>query len=192
MRCANWVLETNTIIVFASDNGPNPSFGHARTLGQRGQKWSLYEGGIHEPFFVRWPGHIPAGQTNETTVLASVDYFPTITALAGVKPPVNAPFDGVNQSAVWLGAKPNRTALLFWEYGRKPNGYEYPRLPGDKSPNVAVRDGDWKLLLNADGSDRQLYNLQNDPKETNNVAGVHPDITTRLTKLALDWRTSLP
>lgn len=185
-------LETNTIVVFAADNGPEPSFDHARTLGQRGMKWSLYEGGIREPFFVRWPGHIPVGQTNDATVLASVDYFPSISALAGVKSPANASFDGVNQSAAWLGATPHRTAPLFWEYGRKPQGYMYPRSPEDKSPNVAVRDGNWKLLLNADGTDQQLYNLQADPKETNNIAGQYAAITTRLTKLALDWRKSLP
>lgn len=182
-------LESNTIVIFTADNGPEPSFDHARTLGSRGMKWSLYEGGIREPFFVRWPGHIPAGKTNAVTVLASVDYFPTITSLAGIKPP-RIPFDGYDQSAAWLGTISKRQAPLFWEYGRKPNGYIYPKGE-DRSPNVAVRDGDWKLLLNADGTDQELYNLQDDPKESHNMSHQQPEITVRLTKLALDWRKSV-
>ena len=185
-------VEDNTILVFTGDNGPNPSFNHARTLGQRGQKYSLYEGGLHEPFFVRWPGHVPAGKSNDATVVSSVDCFPTLCALAGVKPPANAPFDGVDQSAAWLGAASQRKAPLFWEYGRKPKGYIYPNSPGDKSPNVCAREGDWKLLVNADGSDAQLYNIQRDPNEATNVASEHPEIASRLTKLALDWRQTLP
>ena len=185
-------VEKNTIVVFTGDNGPQPSFDHARTLGQRGMKWSLYEGGLHEPFFVRWPEHVPAGKINDATVLSSVDCFPTLCSLAGVKPPANAPFDGINQSAAWLGAASQRKEPLFWEYGRKPDIYNRPNTPGDKSPNVCMREGDWKLLVNADGSDVQLYNLGTDPKEGTNTAGQHPEIAARLTKLALEWRKSLP
>lgn len=185
-------LEKNTIVVFTGDNGPEPSFEHARTLGQRGMKWSLYEGGLHEPFFVRWPGHVPAGKTNEVTLVSSVDCFPTLCALAGVNPPANAPFDGVDQSAAWLGATPQRKTPLFWEYGRKPKGYRYPRPAEDKSPNLCVREGDWKLLVNADGTKAELYNAATDPKETTNAAAEHPEIASRLTKLALEWRKSLP
>ena len=71
-------LEQNTIVVFASDNGPEPSFQRQRSGGLRGMKWSLYEGGVREPLLIRWPGHIPAGKTDSTTVLGSVDLFPTI------------------------------------------------------------------------------------------------------------------
>ncbi len=184
-------LENNTIVVFSADNGPEPSFDHARTLDQRGMKWSLYEGGIKEPFLVRWPGHIPAGKTNSTTVISSTDYFPTITKLAGIPVPADAPFDGIDQSDTWLGNDPQRKTPLFWEYGRKPKGYPYPKA-GDKSPNVAVREGDWKLLLNSDGTGIELYNLVSDPKETTNLADQEKETAGRLRDLALGWRKSLP
>ncbi len=184
-------LERNTIVVFSADNGPEPSFDHARTLDQRGMKWSLYEGGIREPFLVRWPGHIPAGKTNGTTVVSSIDYLPTITKLAGIPAPADTPFDGIDQSETWLGKAPQRNAPLFWEYGRKPKGYPYPTA-GDKSPNVAVRDGDWKLLLNSDGTGFELYDLKSDPKETINLADHEKETANRLRDLALGWRKSLP
>lgn len=185
-------LDTNTIVVFSADNGPDPSFAHARTLGQRGMKKSLYEGGIREPFFVRWPGKVPAGRVDETSVLSSVDYFPTVCALAGVKPPNDAAFDGADMSRVWLGGSETRSKPLFWEYGRNPKGYKYPEDPHDKSPNVAVRDGHWKLLVNVDGGDAQLFDLNADPKETDNVAAKNPEIAKRLTEQALAWRKTLP
>ena len=185
-------LETNTIIVFSADNGPQPSFDHARTLAQRGMKWSLYEGGIHEPFLVRWPGKIPAGKVNDTSVVSSVDYFATICSLVGVKPPADAAFDGADMSAAWLGGSASRTKTLFWEYGRTAT-YGYPRPdPKDKSPNVAVREGDWKLLVNADGSNAELYNLAVDPKETKNLAAEKPEQAGRLRDAAFKWRQALP
>jgi len=186
-------LETNTIVVFAADNGPEPSFEHARTLGQRGMKWSLYEGGIHEPFFVRWPGKIPAGKINDATVVSSVDYFATICALVGVQPPADAAFDGSDMSRAWLGSNAARPTPLFWEYGRSLTGYLYPRPdPNDKSPNVAVRDGNLKFLINADGTHGELYDLATDPKETKNLAAEKPADAARLQALALKWRQSLP
>ncbi len=186
-------LETNTIVVFAADNGPEPSFEHARTLGQRGMKWSLYEGGIHEPLMIRWPGKIPAGKVNDTSVVCSVDYFATICSLVGVPPPKEAAFDGADMKAAWLGGDATRAKSLFWEYGRSATGYLYPRPdPTDKSPNVAVRDGNWKLLINADGTSVELYDLAADPKETKNLAAEKPVETARLRALALQWRQSLP
>lgn len=185
-------VETNTLIVFSADNGPDPSFDHARTLGMRGMKKSLYEGGTCEPFIVRWPGRIPAGKVNGTSVLSSVDYFPTVCSLAGVKPPDAAAFDGEDMSRVWLGSSDTRTRLLFWEYGRKPQGYSYPPDSYDKSPNVAVRDGAWKLLVNADGSGAELYDLDTDPMETKNLADQYPERVGKLKEQVLDWRKSLP
>lgn len=185
-------LDKTTIVVFAADNGPEPSFGHARTLGQRGMKWSLYEGGIHEPLLVRWPGKIPAGKVNTTSVLSSVDYFATICALVGVKPPADSTFDGTNMERAWRGGNETRSTPLFWEYGRNSR-FLYPRSdPNDQSPNIAVRDGNWKLLINADGTHAQLYDLATDPKENKNLANENPDETARLRAMALKWRQSLP
>ena len=62
----------------------------------------------------------------------------------------------------------------------------------NRSTNVAVREGDWKLLVNADGSDAQLFDLGADMFETKNVAETHPQIAARLTQQALSWRKELP
>ena len=84
-------LEKNTLVIFTSDNGPLPSFHHARTGGLRGSKLSLYEGGIRVPFIVRWPGHTPAGRVDERTVLEGVDLFPTLCAIAHASLPAGWP-----------------------------------------------------------------------------------------------------
>ncbi len=64
-------MEQNTIIFITGDNGPNPNYNGLRTDGMRGQKASLYEGGIRQPFIIRWPGRIPAGSENSETVLSA-------------------------------------------------------------------------------------------------------------------------
>ena len=71
--------------------------------------------------------------------------------------------------------------------------FGYPgETPHERSPNVAMREGKWKLLVNADGSDVQLYDLDADQHETTNVADKNPDVAKRLKKEALDWRRSVP
>ncbi len=186
-------LEQNTIVIFASDNGPEPSFEHQRTGGLRGMKWSLYEGGIREPFLVRWPAGIPGGRTDSTTVMSSVDLFPSICSLIGVAMPNNANFDGVDASKAWKGNAMERTKPLLWEYGRQ-NDYRFPNSKDtkDRSPNLAIRDANWKLLVNADGTGIELYDLAADPMETNNLAAQQPDLVNRLKTRILAWRKSLP
>ncbi|MEI6235684.1 MAG: sulfatase-like hydrolase/transferase [Planctomycetota bacterium] len=184
-------LDKNTVVIFASDNGPEPSFQRQRTGGLRGMKWSLYEGGIREPFLVRWPGHVPANATDTTTVLGSIDFFPTVCALAGIPMPVGATVDGFNASGVWTGVPVKRDKPLFWEYGRKAD-YLFPREPGARSPNLAVRDGNLKLLINADGTGAELYDLAVDPNETTNLAAQKTDDVARLSALVVGWRKSLP
>ena len=202
-------LAENTIVVFASDNGPNPPFqDHRRTGGLRGMKWSLYEGGIRMPFIVRWPGRIPAGKVDERTVVGAVDLLPTVCALAGVAPPVGPEFDGEDMSRAWLAAPQDRVRPLLWEYGRnahflypavrykvgKDNKADdlYPDVKNDRSPNLGVREGKWKLLVSADGSGAELYDIAADPKETTNLAEKEPATAQRLADKALAWRKSLP
>ncbi len=192
-------LDTNTLVILAGDNGPEPSFERNRTAGMRGMKWSLYEGGIRTPLIIRWPGTVPVA-VNETTVVSAVDFFPTLCALAGVPLPDGVTFDGEDLSAVWKGGTQPRTTPLFWEYGRKPaadgpgkiRAFPYPTEPEAKSPNLAIRDGDWKLLINADGTGAELYNLGTDPRETRNVADIETATAARLKRAALGWRRSLP
>lgn len=189
-------LPQNTLIVFCGDNGPEPSFDRTRTGGLRGMKWSLYEGGIRTPLIVRWSGTVPAGVVNERTVVCSVDFMPTLCSLAQITPP-EATFDGEDLSAAFKGAQTRRTKALLWEYGRKPTAKEmrsfpYPKEAGARSPNLAIREGDWKLLINADGSQAELYHLAEDPNETSNRIDTETAIATKLKKTVLNWRQSLP
>jgi arylsulfatase A-like enzyme len=185
-------LEKETLVLFFSDNGPLPTFDQTRAGGLRGSKLSLYEGGIREPFIAWWPGRVPAGRVNRDTVLHGVDLFPTLCRVAGVAPPGGVAFDGEDLSAALFGKDPARTKPLFWEYGRNETAYAYPKGKEHRSPTVAVRDGKWKLLVNADGAGAELYDVVADPKETRNLAAEQPDVSKRLTDKAVAWRKSLP
>lgn len=180
-----------TLVIFLSDNGPLPAFDRARTVGLRGSKLSLYEGGIRVPFIAWAPGLVPAGVTNDATVVSAVDLFPTLCKLCGADLPKDYQADGEDLSTALLGKSPVRTKPLFWEYGRNAKSFAYPK-GDDRSPNLAVRDGDWKLLLNADGEAAELYNLATDPKETKNLAADKPEHVQRLKTAALNWRKTLP
>ena len=192
-------MAKDTLIYLAGDNGPEPSFDQARTAGLRGMKWSLYEGGIRTPLIVRWPGVVPAGVVNAETVISAVDLFPTLAHLSAIPLPEDYVSDGEDLSAAWKGEKVQRQKPLLWEYGRKPappgkgiRTFPYPKEPGAKSPNVAIREGQWKLLLNADGSQEELYHLSVDPNETHNLADTEPERTARLKKQVLEWRAAQP
>jgi arylsulfatase A-like enzyme len=124
-------------------------------------------------------------------VIAGIDLFPTLCKLCGAEPPKGYESDGEDLSPALLGKTPSRTKLLFWEYGRNDKSFAYPRGE-DRSPNVAVLDGNWKLLVNDDGTGAELYDLAADPKEATNRAGDEPGVARRLTDAALTWRKSLP
>lgn len=192
-------LDEETLILFTSDNGPTDwpyyyeeGFAPPGSVGPlRGRKWSLYEGGIRVPFIARWKGTIPQGKVNEESVLCGVDLFPSLCALAQVALPKNVAFDGENMSEALLGRRPRRTKPILWEYRRKPF-YKTPGNPDFVSPNLAVREGKWKLLINDDGSDARLHDIQNDINETTNLVNQHPKVTRRLSETVLKWRKSLP
>lgn len=182
-------LRENTIVVIASDNGPEPGAGTAGPF--RGHKATLWEGGIREPLIIWSPGHLAegaAGTTNDKTVLHATDWLPSIASLAGVEVPAEVKPDGENYAEALLGkAEPAREKPLFW---RRP-----PDRPGNARnplPDLAVRDSDWKLLCAYDGSDPLLFNLAKDPGETKNLADEHPDKVARLRDLVLAWNESMP
>lgn len=191
-------IERRTLVVFTSDNGPLPTLGGERSGSLRGSKLSLYEGGIRLPFVAVWPGVIPAGTVDETTMLAAVDLFPTLCSMAGLTLPPGVEPDGEDRSEALRGTPfAKRSRPLFWEYGRNEHSFAYPASgnggrAGDRSPNVAVRDGRWKLLVNADGTGTELYDLSVDPSERHDLSGNHVDETERLREMALRWRRSLP
>ncbi len=186
-------LAEKTLVILTGDNGPLPTYQGKRTVGLRGSKLSLYEGGIREPLLVWWPGHTPADKVNDQTVFATVDLLPSLCQLAGAKIPadVAACLDGEDLSPVFDGATPQRQRPLFWEYGRNNQSFAYPQ-GRDRSPNVALRDGNWKLLVNADGTNAQLFDLLADPDENHDLAAEQPERTKEMADRAVAWRKSMP
>lgn len=186
-------LDNNTIVIFTSDNGPAPSFRGSRAGNMRGCKASLFEGGMHMPFII-WDtkGKVPKGVVDQTSVVSALDMFESLCKIAGVSLPEGYKSDGMDMSAALLGNPQERTIPLFWEY-RRNDSKAFPQpFDKDRSPNVAVREGDWKLLVNDDGSDVMLYNLKDNLRENMEVSEKYPDVTARLKDMALNWRQSLP
>jgi uncharacterized sulfatase len=125
---------------------------------------------------------------NDTTVVAGVDLLPSVASLAHVRLPSSATFDGEDLSRSWLGiTQQGRSKALFWN--RPP---DRAGSATEAWPDLAVRDGDWKLLVMEDGSGAQLYNLANDPGEKHNLAQEQPGVVRRLKNRLLDWRKLLP
>ncbi|MGY8693293.1 MAG: sulfatase-like hydrolase/transferase, partial [Verrucomicrobiia bacterium] len=191
-------LGEETIIVFTSDNGPTDwgryyeeGFNPPGWTGPLfGRKWSLYEGGIRMPFIVRWKGTIPEGKINDTTIVAAVDLFPSLHALTGAELPSDWALDGHDLSKALQGRKVKRKEPVFWEYAGNP-GILKPGNPLFESPTNAMRDGDWKLLTNDDGSQTKLFNLKRDIGETENLIAQYPERAERMKQELLIWRGSL-
>jgi uncharacterized sulfatase len=184
-------LRNNTLIFVCSDNGPEPGAGSAGPF--RGHKGTLYEGGIRSPLIVWGPGIVKeksAGSVNNTSVITAVDFAPSVTAIAGVSLPPEIQFDGIDRSGALTAKEDNsapRSRPMFWI--RPP---DRPGEPGVDLPDLAVRDGDWKLLMNEDGSGVELYDVVKDPGEAANVAAQNPAIVDKLKQSLKTWRASLP
>ena len=187
-------LVDDTLVIFTSDNGPTdwPRYyqaGHnppGFTGPLFGRKWSLYEGGIRMPFIARWKGKIPAGVTDDSTIMAAIDILPTVASLVGVELSA-APRDGIDMSQALLGTPMDRTEPIFWEYG--VYGSIKPGKAEHVSPQLAMRDGRWKLLMNPNYSDTKLFDLVADPGERRNLAEKHPETTATMQgELARWWK----
>lgn len=183
-------LRDNTIILVCSDNGPEGGAGSAGPF--RGGKAMLYEGGIRSPLVVWGPGFIAkerAGGANTTSFLAAMDLVPTLLEVAGVSKPEGVTFDGETMAEVLKGSSDaSRKGPLFF---RRPPDRPTNAAEGDL-PDLAVRDGKWKLLCEYDGSRPQLFDLGADRGETNNVADVNREIADRLTAAVLGWHKTMP
>ncbi|MFN9911952.1 MAG: sulfatase-like hydrolase/transferase, partial [Pirellulaceae bacterium] len=185
-------LRDKTLILVCSDNGPEPGAGSAGPF--RGAKTRLYEGGIRSPLIVWGPGLMAAesvGTHNETSVFAAFDLAPSLLALTRVPQPKEVTFDGEDLSATLMGRSlASRVAPIFWR--RPPDRKNSPPALPEPQPDLAVRDGDWKLLCNYDGSQPELYDLAGDRSETTNVADQFPQVVQRLTAALLEWHRSMP
>lgn len=189
-------LAENTLVVFSSDNGPEDyrisnaaNAGTGSTSMLRGRKRSMYEGGIRTFGLVRWPGKVSEGRVDETNVVGAVDLLPTVAALAGVKLPESLKPDGEDLSSLWLGkTDSSRTQPLYWEWLFNVQGKSDGYMP----PMLAIREGDWKLFVNHNGTGAQLYNIAKDPAETKDLASHHPVEVKALTEKTLAWVKTLP
>lgn len=187
-------LRNNTMVVFSADNGPedmairNAAHSGVGSAGPfRGRKRSLYEGGVRVPFILRWPASAPAGRVDDTTVLAGVDWLPTLCQLVGVKLPEGLALDGEDMSKAFRGQAQSRAKALMWEWRFNVFGHTVHR-----SPILSIREGQWKLLLNADRSRVELYDIPADPTELNNLAEHHAGLVDRLAEQVISWQATLP
>jgi len=180
----------NTLILFSSDNGPQDSWaGNAyphdlklthfnQKLPMRGVKTDVWEGGIHVPGFANWPGKIAPKSIKQPVHI--IDWLPTVATLSSAAKENISACDGIDLSPVLLtdGTLPQRD--LYWIWNSIPNRW-------------ALRDQEWKIVRYdktepREASDWQLFHLERDPQEKNNVAAGHPEIVEQLHQRFLKQR----
>ncbi|WP_215223961.1 sulfatase family protein [Echinicola shivajiensis] len=184
----------NTIIVFTSDNGPtdwasyynNGEYPPGFTAGLHGRKWSLYEGGIRMPFIISWPGKVPMGAEDNKTVMTAVDLKPTLLKLTNLGDYQSG--DGEDRSDAMLGNPMDQHKAIMWEYASSVGGSIQPGHIKNVSPNLAILDNGWKLLINADSTMAELYHLEKDPFESNNQVEREVEKAQKLAHSVLKWR----
>jgi len=175
-RLESLEIAENTMIFFLSDNGgPEPKNGSNNGPLREG-KSSIYEGGNRVPFAMQWPAQIPP-MVYEYPI-SSLDILPTIAALTHAPLPADKPLDGVNIIPFLKGEKQGKPHQTL--YVRKYDNDLY-----------SVRDGDMKLVTKKKNSVKELYNLQEDLEEENDLADAFPEEVKRLDSLRQIWDTQL-
>jgi arylsulfatase A-like enzyme len=180
----------NTFILFISDNGGH--YGVTKQLPLRSGKGSYYEGGIRVPMFAYWKGIISSGTVSNEPV-SMLDFYPTFLEIAGIENPVGKILDGQSLWPLLTGNGTLDVRPLFWHF---PVYLEAYLKEGDPTqdplfrtrPGSAVRYGDWKLIQYFEYNDLELYNLEEDIGEMNNLATVNPDKLTELLGILESWR----
>lgn len=167
-------LRENTLVIFASDNGPDPIPGPRFNLGLRGAKYEIYEGGVRVPLVFHWPGKFAPGERRGMAHFT--DIFPTLVELAGLRALAKAkPLDGVSLVPLLTGSGVSPDIARFWQWNRAVPNYTH---------NAAMREGPWKLvrpfvsrnLLKGDSAVVPvLYDLTSDPAEQVDVAARYPE-----------------
>ncbi|MBN2000644.1 arylsulfatase [candidate division KSB1 bacterium] len=183
-KLENLKIENNTLILFMVDNGPQ---GRRYVSGFKGEKGTVYEGGIRSPLYLRWPSELKAGLKNDR-VVAHIDILPTIMEAFNLDVPENIQLDGRSFWPLLKGESdswPDRNIFIQAHRGDKPVLFH----------NFAVRNQDWKLL-HASGFSREffegqprfeLYDMNNDPMEMLNVAEKHPEKVEELKNAYRAW-----
>lgn len=160
-------FEENTLVFFISDNGGPPVNGSTNTP-LNGQKATTWEGGVRVPFFVKWPAKIQAGAVYDQPII-QLDILPTALAAARAVGTSKAPLDGVNLLPYLTGENKDAPhANLYWRFGEQ----------------IALRQGDWKLLKVRGDKAPRLYNLKDDIGEQHDLAAAQPE---KVQKLQAEW-----
>jgi N-acetylgalactosamine-6-sulfatase len=188
-------LRENTLVIFSSDNGPEspnatrfmddestgPGFGRyysvGGTNGLKGQKRSLYAGGVRVPFIVRWPGVVAAGKVDKQSVITAVDLLPTLAQLAGAKLPDGYVADGEDVSAALRGEAFARSKPIYWVWPPSAKGGE---ANSPYWPHLGYQSDNWKLLVNSALRKTELYRVSDDWYEAKDVSAEHPEVTMKL------------
>lgn len=167
-------LEKQTIIIFASDNGPHKEAGadpdYFDSNGPlKGYKRDMYEGGIRTPMIVKWPGKVKVSTVSDH-ISAFWDVMPTLAEITGAQMPASS--DGISFLPELMGKKDQKQhEFLYWEFH-------------EQGGKIAVRMGKWKgIRLNADKNPVapiELYDLSVDIGETNNIAAANPEIVKKI------------
>jgi len=194
-----------TVIFFTSDNGPVEnvnrgggapgqkldSFSHGDHITSvepmRGDKGTLFEGGIRVPTAVYWPG-VTRG-TSSTLPVATCDIFPTVLEMTGARRSQSGPIDGRSLVPLLRGQQFPPTRPLFFHFPHYTGGYTPPELPESfkQRPASAIREGEWKLIYFYENGNASLYNVVEDPGEENDRSSFRPDLTARLKDRLLDY-----
>ncbi len=175
-------LREKTIIIFTSDNGPHLEGGgdpdYFDSNGPlKGYKRDLYEGGVRVPLIVSWPGKVEEG-SESNHISAFWDFLPTFSEILDISEvPEN---DGISFLPELLGENDQKEhEYLYWEFHE--NGFD-----------IAVRKGNWKGIYFKDEDQFELYNLEEDLSEENDIAGKHPEIVEELKRIMIKSRTPSP
>ena len=181
-------LARNTIVIFTSDNGGVDQ--HADQSPLRAGKGAYYEGGTRVPLIVRWPGRITPRQ--DTTPVINLDFYPTLATLTGSAAP-RGQLDGADLSGLLLEEAALAGRTLFWHF---PVYLQRYRTTGAESrdalfrtrPGTTLRRGEWKLHEYFEDGGIELYHLEKDPGERNNLAPGRPALAEELLREMRAWR----
>ena len=167
----------NTIVVFTSDNGGLSTSEGSPTsnLPLRGGKGWVYEGGIREPWIIRYPGVTEAGSVSEE-MICSIDLYPTIAAAAGIE--TDHLIDGIDLAPALKGGKLDRKSL-YWHY---PHYSNQGGIPGG-----AIREGNYKLFERYEDGQVHLYDLMNDIGEQDDLAAEKPELVQEMRDRLHQW-----
>ena len=173
-------IDDNTAVILMSDNGGLSTSEGSPTSNfpLRGGKGWLYEGGIREPFLIRWPGVVPPGSQCDVPVI-STDFYPTILDMAGLPPRPDQHRDGVSLVPLLKGGTQIDREALYWHYPHYANQGGFP--------GGAIRVGDWKLIERLEDGRVHLYNLRLDVGEREDLAAAHPDRVAQMRVRLHTW-----